>query len=393
MNKININSDLLDSDMAKLKNDQSKSTLDNIKRDLNKIFKDSECKEVLFTKNTDKMFFGMSTYAILNNSDTRKIITDDQPIRIKCYFIEIDSKILEIGLTSRELSAILLHEVGHLVNDSSPVLEVRKSLDKYMAEIGDEIKLSSLESNQIDFFKFALQDSLRRITSITSRNDQEILADEFVFMCGYGPELQSAFKKIKSNIPYMGIEKSLLGLSYVLKIYNDIGIHRTRAINTLNKLQSMTGSELEKKTYNEGIKSLRKLKVNDNEREVKDNYPVINIYENTYLAESDDGGLVYKIRHGGLKGIEDDLYEFNIRIKNVETEEDAMLILRQMNTRMSVLDDFLTYGNASPREKERWQKVYNKYYDLREEMAKKTIYNKKQYGLWYDYMQLPDAYR
>ena len=67
MNKININSDLLDSDMAKLKNDQSKSTLDNIKRDLNKIFKDSECKEVLFTKNTDKMFFGMSTYAILNN--------------------------------------------------------------------------------------------------------------------------------------------------------------------------------------------------------------------------------------------------------------------------------------------------------------------------------------
>ena len=214
MNKININSDLLDSDMAKLKNDQSKSTLDNIKRDLNKIFKDSECKEVLFTKNTDKMFFGMSTYAILNNSDTRKIITDDQPIRIKCYFIEIDSKILEIGLTSRELSAILLHEVGHLVNDSSPVLEVRKSLDKYMAEIGDEIKLSSLESNQIDFFKFALQDSLRRITSITSRNDQEILADEFVFMCGYGPELQSAFKKIKSNIPYMGIEKSLLGLIY-----------------------------------------------------------------------------------------------------------------------------------------------------------------------------------
>ena len=191
----------------------------------------------------------------------------------------------------------------------------------------------------------------------------------------------------------MGIEKSLLGLSYVLKIYNDIGIHRIRVINTLNKLQSMTGSELEKKIYNEGIKSLRKLKVNDNEREVKDNYPVINIYENTYLAESDDGGLVYKIRHGGLKGIEDDLYEFNIRIKNVETEEDAMLILRQMNTRMSVLDDFLTYGNASPREKERWQKVYNKYYDLREEMAKKTIYNKKQYGLWYDYMQLPDAYR
>ena len=42
MNKININSDLLDSDMAKLENDQRKSTLDIIKRDLNKIFKYSD---------------------------------------------------------------------------------------------------------------------------------------------------------------------------------------------------------------------------------------------------------------------------------------------------------------------------------------------------------------
>lgn len=391
MNRINYDFSSFDSDMVRLKSDQSKSTLDNIKRDLNDFFKDSECKEVIFTKNTDKMFFGMSTYAIMTDYDTKKVITDDEPCRINKYYVEIDSKILDIGLTSKELTAVLLHEVGHLVNDSSPVSEIRNSLDEYLSDIGDEIRLSELSSNQFKYFKFAIQDSLRRITSITTKNDQEILADEFVFMCGYGKELQSAFKKIKTNVPYMGATKTLLGLSYVLKVYKDIGIHRLRAISTLNKLENMTGSELEKRCYDEGIKSLRTLKEVKHECNVI--YDRIVISENGIVNESEDGGLVYKIRHGGLKGIEDDLYEFNIRIKNVETEEDAMLILRQMNTRMSVLDDFLTYGNASPKEKERWERVYNKYYDLREEMSKKTIYNKKQYGLWYDYMQLPDAYR
>ena len=379
-----------DSDMVRLKSDQSKATLNNIKADLNKFFKDSVCSDVLFTRNTDKMFFGMATYAIMDNNEYYNVLNNDEPIRINKYFIEIDSKILNIGLTARELTAVLLHEVGHLVNDSSPVLEVRKELDKYLAETGDELKIAEY-TDAFTLFKFAIQDSLRRITSITSRNDQEILADEFVFMCGYGPELESAFRKIKNNIVYVNNTKSLLGLSYILKIYKDVGIHRLNAIGILNKLQSMTGSELEKKTYKECITSLRQYKQSVHECEVV--YDKIVVTENGYIVESEGDGLVNKIRRSGLKGIEEDLYEFNIRMKNAETEEDVMLILRQVNTRMSVLDDYLTYGNPNAKDRARWEAVYNKYYALREDMTKKAIYNKKQYGLWYDYMQLPDQYR
>ena len=44
----------------------NKIELNKIKDCLNKIFPDSKCVDVIYTVNTDKMFFGMSTYAILN---------------------------------------------------------------------------------------------------------------------------------------------------------------------------------------------------------------------------------------------------------------------------------------------------------------------------------------
>lgn len=393
MKRYNYDFSGFDNAMVKLKHDHSKSVTNSIKYELNKFFRDSECKDVIYTVNTDKMFFGMSTYAFMTSEDVHQIMYDDIDFRVSKYYIEIDSKLIDLGLTARELTAVLLHEVGHLVNDSSPAGEVRKSLDMYMADTGIQIKDISDNYLTREFLEFAFKDSIRRITSITSRNDQEILADEFVFMCGYGPELQSAFKKIKSNVNYLNANKSLLGLGWALKVYKDIGIHRLNAIKTLNKLEKMTGSELEKKIYSNGEKSLSKMKNVQHECVNKYDEKLV-IIENGYVQESDGAGLVDKIRRGGLKGIEEDLYEFNLRIKNVETEEDAMLILRQMNTRMSVLDDYLTYDTtATPREKQRWENVYNKYYDLREEMVKKTLYNKKQYGLWYDYMQLPDSYR
>lgn len=374
--------------MSALKSNQNRTVLSEIEKELNKFFKDSKCTEVIYTKNTDKMFFGMRTYAILSDSDVNRILTDDNPIRIERYYIEIDSKLLEIGLTSRELTAILLHEVGHLVNDSSPSEQVKKAIDLYMADNGIELNLkNAYETNK--FLAYAIKDSIRKITSMFTRNDDEILADEFVFMCGFGGELESAFKKItrSSKVLKGSNDNKLLGLAYSLKIYKDIGIHRSRAIKTLNKMKSLTGSKIEQREMDEAITALKRVNISES-RVCIEKYNSI-VVENCTLLESEDMGLVEKMRRKGLKGIEEDLYEFHLRSKNVETEEEAMLLLRQINTRMSVLDDYLTYSAPeNPREKDRWEKVYLKYYELRDNLMKKTIWNKKQYGIWFDYQQL-----
>ena len=78
-----------------------------------------------------------------------------------------------------------------------------------------------------------------------------------------------------------------------------------------------------------------------------------------------------------------------MRIKNCETEEDALYILRGINTRLSILEDYLNNTpDLSDTERKRWELVATKYRELREQLAKKKIVNKKQYGLFFDYDQL-----
>ena len=390
MNKYNYDFSGLQDSMNKLKTNQSQTTLNNIKKELNKFFRDSECREIIFTKNTDKLFFGMCTYAIISNHTTMEILTNDEPVRIKEYSIEIDSKILEVGFTTRELTAIILHEVGHLVNDTSTSDEIRKAIDEYVADIGSELKLADI-NGIVPLFSFAIQDCYRKATSIFSKRNEEVIADQFVFLCGYGDDLESAFKKIVRQNKNINSEvNKFMVLDWTLRIYKDIGIHRTGAIKTLNRMNHLTGSKMQKNIIDKAVKGLQRINPNY-VRECYISYESIIVSENGIVVTESGGkpkGLVEKIQKRGLKGIDEDLYEYSLRIKNVETEEEAMLILRQMNARMSVLDDYINYSDISEKERIKWETVYEKYYKLREELVKKTIYNRKNYGIWFDYNQL-----
>ena len=98
--------------------------------------------------------------------------------------------------------------------------------------------------------------------------------------------------------------------------------------------------------------------------------------------------LASQIKYGGLKSLEDDVYEYRMRIKNVETENDAIYIVRQINNRMGIISDYLENEELSELDKERFFKLYDKYDLLREELSKKPIYNRKMYGLFVDYNAL-----
>lgn len=91
--------------------------------------------------------------------------------------------------------------------------------------------------------------------------------------------------------------------------------------------------------------------------------------------------------------MEEDIYEFEMRIKNVEEEDDALLLMRQINTRIAVLDDYI-YTNPEE-DNSHWLKVMDRYQQLREQLAKKTTYSRKNYGIWTDYNTLGvgDMYR
>ena len=83
-----------------------------------------------------------------------------------------------------------------------------------------------------------------------------------------------------------------------------------------------------------------------------------------------------------------------MRIKNVDSENEAINIVRQLNNRMGIISDYLENEELTDFERERFYKLYDKYDDLREELSKKAIYNRKMYGLFVDYnalQQMPNS--
>ena len=88
------------------------------------------------------------------------------------------------------------------------------------------------------------------------------------------------------------------------------------------------------------------------------------------------------MKQKGIRGIEDDLYEYTLRVKSVDERDEALIILRDINSRLAILDDYLTDKNLSDTERDRWLDVRKKYLMLREDLSKKTTYDDKYYGLF-----------
>lgn len=366
--------------MGKFKINQNSSNLARIKNELNRFFKDSTCEDIIYTKNTDKLFFGMCCMPIMKDEEVVDILLTDKPKRIDKYYIEIDSKILEINLSSIELTAVLLHEVGHLVNDSTPINKTRQSIDIYLDKNNTTLSFND-SIHEKSLMMFAIKDSIRKLTSLFYFKDEEIIADEFVVRCGFGKELESAYKKIvkSSGILTRGVhsDSKLAILEWTLKLYKDLGLKRIYALSVMNKAKSITGSKLEKRELEIASRSLDKME-----------YLVTQ--EATVIIEKSKLTLdIFRdIRLNGMRNIEDDLYEFNIRLKNVSEEDDCLYLLRQINMRLAIIDDYLLDTKLDEHEKKNWYKLRDKYNLLREQLSKKAIYSQKNYGLFIDYNTL-----
>ena len=97
-------------ELMQLKVDPDNSALlSSIKRILNDIFDDSKCEDVIFTNNTDKIFFGLTVMPVFNDSQqVVDIVLNSTNFAISKYRVEIDSKLLENykGLNIDEITTI-----------------------------------------------------------------------------------------------------------------------------------------------------------------------------------------------------------------------------------------------------------------------------------------------
>lgn len=364
--------DIIDSD--------GKKGLESLRKELNKFFKDSNCKEILFTR-SDSLFFGMCVYPIITKELCVEILQDEKPVRFDQYTIEIDSKILHpsLDITPREMVAMILHEVGHIVNDPNPVNEVRKAIALQLTKSGDSLNIPKT-AQYYTIISYGIKDTIRRLTSMFFiYKNGEVLADEFVHMCGFGDNLNNIFDKIcksgmKINEP---TANKLVSLAWTLSVYKQVKLKRIPALKLLNKMKSITGSLLEKREM-EIVENAIKTIDDANIQECcditnKDNYYIFT-EDKKEIKQSKYAELRKAATLKNIKKFEQDVYEYKMRIRHIADEDDAYYLMRMINTRISVLEDFLEHERLSEHEHKRWWKLLDQYYSLRDELSNKTTY-------------------
>ena len=386
MNPIEYNFNTIIGALSVLKNNEDgvsngakHNALKVLKDELNTFFCDLKCIEVVYTYNTDKPMFGLFIKPVwgVDKAVVSKFITRDKDdITFKTYKIEIDSKLLDC-LMPAEVCAIMISDINETFTGRS-MDAINATMDAILAFRDEELcEQSAIDSLQL--LKTCIELTLHNITSCLTRNPDEIVCSEFIrgykldhqFNSGidalYGQDFSSSLK----------VYNPAITLNWYFMIYKNAKTDRYVA-SVIKKSIDLEGATLVKKSLVNTLESLT----------------VVSDMDSKYLAAVTEAvvkkkkGLVAQMKRNGLKSLEEDLYEYGMRLRNVETQDDAILLMRQLNSRMSILEDYLAYEDIDEADRKRWTEVYHEYQKIRAELSKKTVYNRKMYGLFVDYNAL-----
>ena len=354
------------------------SDLMDLKNELNKFFNDSTCKEVVYTTNIDKMFFGIKIIPMIDADEIYNYLIDDESKRLDKYIVELDSHLFDSlpDFTPYELMAILLYEVNHLVGDATPMENARNALNVYLAGNKDHIRVSkSIHYKEI--LAYGLKDYLSKVHSLFYNSDVfDIHTDEFAHSYGFDEYLIDAYNKIYSNNIklYENSEISkFIVFSWALGVYKNLKTRRVGAIHTLNKAKQLTGSRLEKMEMDNVIRRIKRI-------------------DDDALMESAMDTIRLKIREkmkkarlNNLRTIDGTFYELSMQVRNVEDENDALYIMRQLNTNLAIIDEYRNSKDCDEYEASRWNQLMNKFTELRDKLTATVVYKNKNYGLFVNY--------
>ena len=360
--------------------------LDNFKNALNEFFGGIYvCGSVIFTDNTDNNFFGVHINPDITPSDAMIILATDDNVTIDKYDLELDSRLFDIGLTASEICSIIIFEISSMFNPGT-IHNVKAYIDLKALKQDDIIYLRD-SVNYAQLVIFAIKDTMYKVSSIMFRDDVDcVTTNEYIMACELDDDLIRAMEKINSSV-FGTTECTKQGspsiMNWMLIMYRDMK-HNSRIVkDTLKDAKAFTGSRLIKLEIDKTIASVDKIETEI----VIEGGNITKVLEAKNLHSLMELSMFQSLKRSGLKSLDDSYYEFQIRVKTCNDEDDAMFILRGINSRLNILEDYL-YSNPdlSDSERRRWEELANRYRALRAELGSKKIINKvKTYGLFTDY--------
>lgn len=343
----------------------NKIELNKIKDCLNKIFPDSKCVDVIYTVNTDKMFFGIVTLPILSPNEILNIMTSDEDSKITTYKVELDSKLFceTMDLTLDEITALIVHEVARLVSDYYPINNARYLIDKTVLDYGITLKMSEYVP-YIEIIGYGIKEAARRSVSIFENNYLvPYYLDETYELTD---SLRRAITKLenKGNLWDTEIDNKSIIIKWVVRLYTDILKYRIMSLHTLEKGIELTGSIL---VVNEMKNIVKKLHRIDDYSLMQEASNIINFFNSTKNATLN---ALDRFKANGIKNYYDDFYEIQFEYNNMDNDRGtAIALLHRINSRMSVIDDYISTERVDPQTKKRLIELYYKYDELRKNIA------------------------
>ena len=361
----------------------SQDNLDSIKVALDSIFENGNCKRVLYTVNTDKVPFGIYINHCLNQYTVNQILFDNVPfINDFAYEVEIDSKLFDLGFTPEEVTEILIHDVNIAISNTI-FTKLRNIINVYALHNMEYIDITN-NKDQKSILLYGFKDTLYKLYSSLYGN-----YDDPDSVLNLDTELQDKISKTYyNNSSIFDNFPKVIILQWAFMVYKDIKHYGTIAKEALTNAKAFTGSVLIKKEIDSVLAALSRVDMTITEStSFSENKRYIDNLINSVRCIS-EGSIFKALKVNGLRAIENDYYEYAILVKSASDENEAMYALRGINTRISILSDYIYNTNISDAEKKHWEDVIALYQDLRVKLTKKNIINKKQYGLFFDYSQL-----
>lgn len=363
------------------------SHLSQIKEILNNIFSDITCTEASYSLNTDKIFFGIKINPVMTSTDAMIILTTDDPVNIGKYQIEFDSKLFDIGLTAEELTSFVLFEISSMMS-SECINNTRALIDLHILSNDDVIQIRD-SVNYSQLIIYALKDTMYKVSSLLFKeNNESIMANKLLQTLDITDSLISAREKVINGAFGAGDsvrEPKTIILQWMFMVYKDMKHNYTMVSDTLKDAKDFTASRLIKQEIDKTLVAINRIGAEI----LSESANLSRTLDSTGYGKLLETSLFASLKKSGLRGLEDALYELTIKVKNCEEEDEAIFILRGINTRLSIIEDYIyNTPDLSDNERKKWTLIAMKYRELREELAKKKIGNKKQYGLFFDYSQL-----
>lgn len=367
--------------------------LNDLKDAINQLFPRNSCLEVLYTYNVDKPFFGIRVDPTMSPEDATIILSSEDELRLKKYKIEFDSKLFDIDISDEEIAALTIYEISSMMDSSEIFDNIRQLIDFHLVSMDDVIKIRD-SVNYAQLIIFAIKDTMYKLSSCLFVTDEtDLISNPSIQACGLDKDIISVKNKIVDSVYGTGETmrpRKLTILQWMFDMYKNMQINSVVIVDAMKEAKLYTASRLEIENIDKVLTAVDRIDMSVvQEAGVSYDCSLNTFFEKANLSKLNEASLFKNIKRNGLRAIEDDLYEYTMKVKNCVTAEDAYSILRGINSRLGIVEDYLYQENLNEKEKAHWEMVADAYRNLRINLSKKK-FKEKSWGVFIDYNALDE---